>query len=178
MTALISLIKLLSMANSTAYTLFMIADNETGVLARVTALFSARGYLIQSLTAGEIDAAKHLSCITITTFGTPAVVDQIRAQVLKIIAIREVIILSSARNSVQREMMLGRVSRSETQFQKMVDQLEMLDARQMDANENGVTYELSGEPAAIDQYIAQLRALGEIEIVRSGIIGLADFATL
>lgn len=163
---------------STPHTLFMIADNETGVLARITALFSARGYTIQSLTAGEIDAANHLSCITITTFGTPAVVEQIRAQVLKIIAIREVMILSQAPNSVERELLLVRILRQEPSLPLMQDLLNSLDARQIDANETSMTYELSGTPGAIDQYINQLRALesqnSRLEVVRSGIIGLAD----
>ena len=97
---------------------------------------------------------------------------------MKIIAIREVIILTDAPNAVQRELMLVRIGRQQGQFSQMTEQLALLDARQMDANENSVTYELSGAPAAIDQYIAQLRVFGQLEVVRSGIIGLADFNSI
>ena len=163
---------------ATYHTLFMIADNEPGVLARVTSLFSARGYGIQSLTAGEIDEARHLSCMTITTFGTPQVIAQIKAQLEKIIAIRSVVNLSIAPNAVMREMILVRIMRSETNLQTLRDRLDLFGARQIDSEINTITFELNGETIAIDQYIEQLRVLcrdpAALSIARSGIAGLAD----
>ena len=162
---------------ATYHTLFMIADNEPGVLARVTGLFSARGYGIQSLTAGEIDAGEHLSCMTITTFGTQAVIAQIKAQLEKIIAIRSVVNLSQQDNAVMRELTLIRIQRNEPQLAALQEHLELLGARRIDASETSVTFELNGETLAIDQYIKQLRALcrasDSIYIARSGITGIA-----
>src|SRR6476660_591337 len=63
-----------------SHTLSLIVDNEPGVLARVIGLFSGRGYNIDSLTVSETEHARHLSRITIVTTGTPAVIEQIKAQ--------------------------------------------------------------------------------------------------
>ncbi len=155
------------------HTLFMLSDNETGVLARVTGLFSARGYLIQSLTAGEINEARHLSCITITTTGTAPVIAQIKAQLEKIVAIREVYVLSYVPQAIQRELILVRALRNAEHFKRVMDELDILDARQIAAHEDSITYEVSGDPRALDQYILRLNKLDDtLIIVRSGIVGL------
>jgi len=154
------------------YTLFMLSDNERGVLARVTALFSARGYQIQNITAGEINEAEHLSCIAITTEGTPATIAQIKAQVEKIVAIRSVVNLTEAQGSVQRELMIIRVWRDAAAHDNIVNTLNELDARQIAADENSTSFELTGDTRAINQYIARLNGLGPVEIARSGIVGM------
>lgn len=160
------------------HTLFMIADNEPGVLARVTGLFSARGYQIQSLTAGEIDHANHLSCMTITTFGTPQVIAQIKAQLEKIIAIRSVHNLSQTDNAFMRELVLIRIRRTQDNLQAITNHLNLLGAKMVDSNAEDITYELTGESTACDQYIQQLRALCDqpdcIHVARSGITGIAN----
>jgi acetolactate synthase-1/3 small subunit len=152
----------------------MLSDNETGVLARVTGLFSARGFQIQNITAGEINAAKHLSCISITTEGTPATIAQIKAQLEKIVAIRSVVNLTEAHGAVQREMMIVRVRRNAADHDVLVNALNELDARQIAADENSTCFELTGDGRAIHQYIERLNALGEVEIARSGIVGMSS----
>lgn len=162
-------------AEKAAYhTLYMTADNEPGVLARVTNLFSARGYQIQSLTAGEIDFARHLSCMTITTYGTPQVIAQIKAQLKKIIAIRDVYNLSETPNAVMREIALVRIQRHEPSLSQLTEKLSLFNAKQIAADEQTVTYEMTGETLAIDQYIQQLHTIGAVEIARSGITGIAN----
>jgi len=160
------------MSENQLYTLFMLSDNERGVLARVTALFSARGYQIQNITAGEINEAQHLSCIAITTEGTPATIAQIKAQVEKIVAIRSVVNLTEAQGSVQRELMIIRVQRDAAVHDRMIDTLNEFDARQIAADENSTSFELTGDTRAINQYIARLNSLGPVEIARSGIVGM------
>ena len=154
------------------YTLFMLSDNEPGVLARVTALFSARGFQIQNITAGEINEAKHLSCIAITTEGTAATIAQIKAQLEKIVAIRSVVNLTEAHGAVQRELMVVRVRRDAAEHDVLVDALNDLDARQIGADEFSTSFELTGDTRAINQYIERLNSLGEVEIARSGIVGM------
>ena len=154
------------------HTLFMLSDNEPGVLARVTGLFSARGFQIQNITAGEINEAKHLSCIAITTEGTPQTIAQIKAQVEKIVAIRSVVNLTEAPGAVQRELMLVRVRRDAVEHDMLVNALNELDARQIAADENSTSFELTGDTRAINQYITRLNGLGEVEIARSGIVGM------
>ena len=77
-----------------AHTLSIIVDNESGVLARVIGLFSGRGYNIDSLTVAEVDPNGHKSRITIVTTGTPKVVNQIKAQLNRMVPVHEVIDLT------------------------------------------------------------------------------------
>ncbi len=161
------------MSENKLHTLFILSDNERGVLARVTALFSARGYQIQNITAGEINEAQHLSCIAITTEGTAETIAQIKAQVEKIVAVRSVVNLTEAQGAVQRELMIVRVRRDAPKHDALVDTLNELDARQIAADEESTSFELTGDTRAINQYIARLNALGAVEIARSGIVGMA-----
>jgi acetolactate synthase regulatory subunit len=72
------------------HTLAVIVDNEAGVLARVIGLFSGRGYNIESLTVAEVDHEGHRSRITVVTSGTPQVIDQIKAQLARMVPVHEV----------------------------------------------------------------------------------------
>ena len=92
-----------------AHTLSIIVDNESGVLARVIGLFSGRGYNIDSLTVAEVDPSGHLSRITIVTTGTPKVVNQIKAQLNRMIPVHEVIDLTLKGKAVQRELAIFKV---------------------------------------------------------------------
>src|SRR6516164_10395483 len=69
------------------HTIAVLVDNEAGVLARVIGLFSGRGYNIESLTVAEVDHAAHTSRVTIVTSGTPAVIEQIEAQLRRLVAV-------------------------------------------------------------------------------------------
>lgn len=88
------------------HTLSVIVDNEAGVLARVIGLFSGRGYNIDSLTVAEIDHTGHRSRITIVTSGTAAVIEQIKAQLGRIVPVHEVHDLTVEGNAVEREINL------------------------------------------------------------------------
>ena len=92
-----------------AHTLSIIVDNESGVLARVIGLFSGRGYNIDSLTVAEVDPSGHRSRITIVTTGTPKVVNQIKAQLNRMIPVHEVIDLTLKGKAVQRELAIFKV---------------------------------------------------------------------
>ena len=83
-----------------SHTLAIVVDNEAGVLARVIGLFSGRGYNIESLTVAEIDHTGHRSRITIVTNGTPQIIEQIKAQLGRIVPVHEVHDLTVAGASV------------------------------------------------------------------------------
>jgi acetolactate synthase-1/3 small subunit len=68
------------------HTIAVLVDNEAGVLARVIGLFSGRGYNIESLTVAEVDTEEHLSRITLVTSGTPMVIEQIKAQLERLVS--------------------------------------------------------------------------------------------
>ena len=84
-----------------AHTLSVIVDNESGVLTRVIGLFSGRGYNIDSLTVAEIDHSGHRSRITIVTSGTPKVINQIKAQLNRMVPVHEVVDLTLKGKAVQ-----------------------------------------------------------------------------
>mgnify|MGYP005653869159 FL=1 len=92
-----------------AHTLSIIVDNESGVLARVIGLFSGRGYNIDSLTVAEVDPNGHRSRITIVTTGTPKVVNQIKAQLNRMVPVHEVTDLTLKGKAVQRELAIFKV---------------------------------------------------------------------
>jgi len=92
------------------HTLAVLVDNESGVLARVIGLFSGRGYNIESLTVAEVDHQGHRSRITVVTTGTPQVIDQIKAQLARMVPVHEVHDLTVDGPSVQRELALFKVA--------------------------------------------------------------------
>ena len=78
-------------AQSERHTITVLVDNEAGVLARVVGLFSGRGYNIESLTVAEVDPSSHTSRITIVTSGTPQVIEQIEAQLGRLVPVHRVV---------------------------------------------------------------------------------------
>ena len=90
-------------------TFAVLVDNEPGVLARVVGLFSARGYNIESLTVAETDGVTHASRITIVTSGTPLILEQIRAQLDRMVSIRHVQDVTSDPLGIERELALIKV---------------------------------------------------------------------
>ena len=93
-----------------SHTLSVLVDNEAGVLARVIGLFSGRGYNIDSLTVAEVDEQAHMSRITIVTSGTPQVIEQIKAQLGRLVPIHRVVDLTVECESVERELALVKVA--------------------------------------------------------------------
>ena len=88
----------------------VLVDNEPGVLARVIGLFSGRGYNIESLTVAEVDPKENLSRITIVTSGTPMVIEQIKAQLGRIVSVHKVSDLTEEGPFVERELALIKVA--------------------------------------------------------------------
>ena len=92
------------------HTIAVLVDNEAGVLARVIGLFAGRGYNIDSLTVAEVDHTGHMSRITIVTTGTPAVIEQIKAQLGRIVPVHEVHDLTVEGPTVERELAMLKVA--------------------------------------------------------------------
>src|SRR5579864_5628740 len=93
-----------------AHTLSVLVQNEPGVLARVIGLFSGRGYNIDSLTVSETEHAHHLSRITIVTTGTPDVIEQIKAQLGRMVPVHRVHDLTAEGTAVERELALVKIA--------------------------------------------------------------------
>ncbi|MBT8456568.1 MAG: acetolactate synthase small subunit [Rhodobacteraceae bacterium] len=155
------------------HTLAVIVDNEAGVLARVIGLFSGRGYNIESLTVAEVDHEGHTSRITVVTTGTPSVIDQIKAQLGRIVPVHEVHDLTAEGPSVERELALFKVSGT---GDKRVEALRLADifrANVVDSTLGSFVFEITGTPEKIDAFADLMRPLGLVEVARTGVAGLA-----
>ncbi|MEX5726724.1 acetolactate synthase-1/3 small subunit [Rhodovulum iodosum] len=155
------------------HTLAVLVDNEAGVLARVIGLFSGRGYNIDSLTVAEVDHEGHTSRITIVTTGTPAVIDQIKAQLGRIVPVHEVHDLTVEGPSVERELALFKVSGT---GDKRVEALRLADifrANVVDSTLESFIFEITGTPQKVDAFAELMQPLGLVEIARTGIAALA-----
>ncbi|ALG90540.1 MAG: acetolactate synthase small subunit [Confluentimicrobium sp.] len=156
-----------------SHTLAVIVDNEAGVLARVIGLFSGRGYNIESLTVAEVDHLGHLSRITIVTKGTPQVIEQIKAQLGRIVPVHEVHDLTVEGPSVERELALFKVA---GQGDKRIEALrlaEIFRANVVDSTLESFVFEMTGMPQKIDAFADLMRPLGLIEVARTGVAALA-----
>lgn len=156
-----------------SHTLAVIVDNEPGVLARVIGLFSGRGYNIDSLTVAEVDHTGHRSRITIVTTGTPAVIEQIKAQLGRIVPVHEVHDLTVEGAAVERELALFKVKGS---GEKRVEALRLADifrANAVDSTLESFVFELTGPPSKIDAFAELMRPLGLTEVARTGVAALS-----
>lgn len=155
------------------HTIAVLVENEPGVLARVIGLFSGRGYNIDSLTVAEVDHEGHLSRITIVTSGTPQVIEQIKAQLGRIVSVRHVHDLTVEGASVERELALLKVAGS---GDKRVEALRLADifrANVVDSTLESFVFQLTGTPDKIDAFADLMRPLGLIEVARTGVAALA-----
>ncbi|MDE2111458.1 MAG: acetolactate synthase small subunit [Alphaproteobacteria bacterium] len=155
------------------HTIAVLVDNEAGVLARVVGLFSGRGYNIESLTVAEVDPAAHTSRITIVTSGTPEVLEQIRAQLARIVPVHKVVDWTIDKPGIEREMALVKVAGT---GEKRVEALRMADsfrARPVDTTHTSFVFEITGAPAKIDSFIDLMCPLGLVEVSRTGVAAIS-----
>lgn len=156
-----------------AHTLAVLVDNEAGVLARVIGLFSGRGYNIDSLTVAEVDHKGHRSRITIVTRGTMAVIEQIRAQLGRIVPVHEVHDLTVEGASVERELALFKIAAT---GEKRVESLRLADifrANVVDSTLESFVFEITGTPEKIDAFAELMRPLGLVDVARTGVAALS-----
>ena len=154
------------------HTLAVLVENEPGVLARVIGLFSGRGYNIESLTVAEVDHTGHLSRITIVTTGTPQVINQITAQLGRIVSVHDVHDLTVEGRSVERELAMFKVV---GEGDKRVEALRLADifrANVVDSTLGSFIFEITGAPEKIDAFADLMRPLGLQEMARTGVAAL------
>ncbi|MCX7889275.1 MAG: acetolactate synthase small subunit [Rhodobacteraceae bacterium] len=155
------------------HTLAVIVDNEAGVLARVIGLFSGRGYNIDSLTVAETDHAGHLSRITVVTRGTPAVIEQIKAQLGRLVQVREVHDLTVEGPAVERELALFKVAGTGDKRIEALRLAEIFRASVVDSTLESFVFEITGTSEKIDAFADLMRPLGLRDVARTGVAALA-----
>jgi len=155
------------------HTISVLVDNEAGVLARVIGLFSGRGYNIDSLTVAEVDDGARTSRITVVTTGTPMVVEQIKAQLGRLVPVHRVVDLTVETDSVERELALIKVSGKGEARVEALRMSEAFRARVVDATPDSFVFELTGRTEKIDAFIGLMRPLGLKEVSRTGVAAIA-----
>ncbi len=156
-----------------SHTLAVVVDNEPGVLARVVGLFSGRGYNIDSLTVAEVDHTGHQSRITIVTYGTPQVIEQIKAQLGRIVPVHDVHDLTVEGASVERELGLFKVAGSGEKRVEAMRMAEIFRANVVDTTLDSFVFEITGAPEKIDAFADLMRPLGLQEVARTGVAALS-----
>lgn len=149
-----------------------LVDNEAGVLARVIGLFSGRGYNIESLTVAEVDHEGHTSRITIVTSGTPMIIEQIKAQLGRLVPIHKVVDLTVEHDSIEREMALVKVAGTGERRVESLRLSEAFRARVIDTTHASFIFELTGAPSKIDAFVNLMRPLGLVEVSRTGVVAI------
>lgn len=155
------------------HTLAVLVENEPGVLARVIGLFAGRGYNIESLTVAEVNHEQHLSRITIVTSGTPQVIEQIKAQLGRIVSAREVHDLTVEGPSVERELALFKVTGSGDHRIEALRLAEIFRANVVDSTLESFVFEITGTPEKIEAFADLMRPLGLQEVARTGVAALS-----
>jgi acetolactate synthase-1/3 small subunit len=156
-----------------SHTIAVLVDNEPGVLARVIGLFSGRGYNIESLTVAEVDVKVGLSRITIATSGTPMVIQQIKAQLARLVPVHRVSDLTLDGPSVERELALVKVQGT---GEPRVESLRIADifrAHVVDSSNESFVFEIVGDTGKLDAFIKLMEPLGLIDVSRTGVVGIA-----
>lgn len=159
-------------------TLSVLVDNEPGVLARVIGLFSGRGYNIDSLTVTETEHEKHVSRITIITGGTPAVIEQIKHQLERMVPVHGVTDLTLAGESLERELALIKVVGKGEQRIEALRLAEIFRAEVIDASTEHFVFQLTGRSIDVDRFISIMTELGLAEVSRTGIAAIGRGADI
>ena len=159
--------------NIERHTIAVLVDNEPGVLARVIGLFSGRGYNIETLTVAEVDRSNSLSRITIVTTGTPMIIEQIKAQLSRLVPVHKVHDLTDEGPSVEREMALIKVA---GKGEARIESLRLADifrARVVDSTTESFVFEMTGSGEKLNAFISLMVPLGLVEVSRTGTVAIA-----
>ncbi len=157
------------------HTISVIVDNEPGVLARVIGLFAGRGYNIDSLTVSEVEREKQLSRITIVTYGSPTVIDQIKVQLERLVPVHKVADLTAEfgeLGAIERELAIIKVAGKGNERLEALRLAEAFDAVTIDATLESFIFQITGRTREIDRFISLMSNVGLVEVSRTGVAAL------
>jgi acetolactate synthase I/III small subunit len=155
------------------HTISVLVDNEPGVLARVIGLFSGRGYNIESLTVAEVNPDEHLSRITVVTSGTPMIIEQIKAQLARLVPVHTVSDLTEEGPFVGRELALVKVVGTGEHRVEALRIADVFRARAVDSTTESFVFEITGSGEKVDAFIDLMRPLGMVDVARTGSAAIA-----
>ena len=155
------------------HTLAVLVDNEPGVLARVIGLFSGRGYNIESLTVAETDPQGRLSRITIVNSGTRQIIEQIKAQLSRLVPVHKVSDLTADGDHVEREMALVKVSGTGDHRVEALRIADIFRARVVDSTNESFVFEIVGQTSKLNAFVKLMQPLGLVDLARTGVAAIA-----
>jgi acetolactate synthase-1/3 small subunit len=156
-----------------AATIAVLVENEAGVLARVIGLFSGRGYNIDSLTVAPVDETGRISRITVVTSGTDMVIEQIKAQLDRLVPVHKVSDLTIEGPHLTRELALIKVVGRGDDRMEVLRLADAFRARVVDATTESFVLEMTGNADKIDAFVALMRPIGLAEVSRTGAVAIA-----
>ena len=154
----------------TTHTLSVLVENKPGVLARVSGLFSRRGFNIESLAVGPTEHAE-ISRITILVGVEGTALEQVTKQLNKLVNVIKIVELEDAA-SVQRELLLVKVRADDTSRRGVLETVELFRAKVVDVGPEALTIEVTGQPAKLEAMLRMLEPYGIREMVQSGVVAL------
>ncbi|ACL73237.1 acetolactate synthase, small subunit [Thioalkalivibrio sulfidiphilus HL-EbGr7] len=149
----------------------ILMENESGALSRVAGLFSARGYNIESLTVAPTDDPT-LSRLTLVTSGSDEIVEQIVKQLNKLIDVVKLMDLTEYRH-IEREIMMAKLRVGGDDREEVKRLTDIFRGRIIDVSPATYVIELTGDSSKLDAFIEALRPFEVLEVVRSGVMGIA-----
>jgi acetolactate synthase-1/3 small subunit len=155
------------------HTIAVLVDNEPGILARVVGLFSGRGYNIESLTVAETDPTNNLSRITVVTSGTRMIIEQIKAQLSRLVPVHGVRDLTDEGPHVERELALIKVAGT---GDKRIESLRLADifrAKVIDSTTESFIFEITGSTEKLNAFVKLMEPLGLVDVSRTGVVAIS-----
>ncbi len=151
------------------FVLAVYVDNQSGVLTRVTAMFTRRGFNIDALTVGETEHREY-SRITISMRGDEYVREQLINQLKKLYVVKKVEVLDD--EPITRELMLIKVKNESAQRSDVMTAVDVFRASVIDYSPEGMCIEVTGSPSKIDAFVKLMEPFGILEMCRTGIVAL------
>lgn len=155
------------------HTIAVLVDNEAGVLARVVGLFSGRGYNIESLTVSVVDEEAQLSRINLVTSGTRQIVEQIKAQLGRLVPVHTIKDLTDEGPSVGRDLALVKVDGVGEERIEALRIGDIFRCNVVDSTNGSFVFEVLGKSEKVDAFINLMKPLGLVEVSRTGVAAIA-----
>ena len=159
--------------NIKSHALAILVDNQSGALARVVSMFSARGYNIDSLTVAKVASDNNISRITIITTGTPLKIEQIKSQLGRLVVVHKVVDLTSEGPFVSRELVFVKVKCKGEKRLEALRTANIFRAKVVDSTKQSFIFELTGSSDKLDAFITLMKELGLIELARTGAVAIS-----
>ena len=159
--------------NIKSHALAILVDNQSGALARVVSMFSARGYNIDSLTVAKVASDNNISRITIITTGTPLKIEQIKSQLGRLVVVHKVVDLTSEGPFVSRELVFVKVKCKGEKRLEALRTADIFRAKVVDSTKQSFIFELTGSSDKLDAFITLMKELGLNELARTGAVAIS-----